>query len=132
MRGVALKFQTELITEECCNCHMLFGMTREFYDQRHEKKGTEFFCPRGHSQHYTGESDAQRYKRMLDEANRKNTDLAERVMGANIAKGKAEAKAKRLLKRVRAGVCPHCQRTFVQLARHIECKHPEKAAEKKS
>jgi RNase P subunit RPR2 len=126
MRGLALKFQTELITEECCNCHMLFGMTKEFYDERKEKKGTEFFCPKGHSQHYTGESDAQRYKRMLEEANKKNTDLAGRVHGAETARGIAEKKAKRLLKRIRAGVCPHCQRTFSQLARHIESKHPER------
>ena len=127
MRGVALQFQTSLVTEECCNCHILFAMPQDFQEQmRGEHRGKNFYCPRGHEQHYAGESDVKRYKRMLDEANRKNTDLAGRIHGLETAKGIAEKKAKRLLLRVHAGVCPHCQRTFSQLARHIETKHKGK------
>lgn len=125
--GLALKFQAELVTEECCNCHTLFAMSKDLRDRLlGEDRGKYFYCPQGHSQHYTGESEAQKLKRQLADANQRNSDLASRVMSANVAKGKAEAKAKRLLKRVRAGVCPHCNRTFTQLARHIECKHPDK------
>ena len=32
----------------------------------------------------------------------------------------------RKLKRVDKGVCPHCKRTFRNLARHMDCKHKEK------
>lgn len=30
---------------------------------------------------------------------------------------------KRMETRVAAGVCPHCNRTFKQLAAHMKCKH---------
>ena len=35
-------------------------------------------------------------------------------------------KLERKLKRVDKGVCPHCNRTFRNLARHMDCKHKEK------
>jgi|GEM_PF-2697621 len=39
----------------------------------------------------------------------------------------AETKARRAERRIHAGVCPHCNRTFVQLARHMKTKHQDAA-----
>lgn len=68
-----------------------------------------------------GEIDKER-ERLAEERERHRTTLA-RLNEANIEKAALERK----LKRVNRGVCPHCTRTFANVARHIKCKHPESA-----
>lgn len=41
----------EMITEQCCNCGILFAMTSYFVSER-RKDEKWFYCPNGHSQHY--------------------------------------------------------------------------------
>ena len=88
-----------------------------------------FYCPNGHPQRYI-ETTAQKLQKQLDAEKRKR-EQAERdaewaraqERGARVAEGKAKAALKRTVTRVNAGVCPHCHRTFQQLARHMQCKH---------
>lgn len=44
-------------------------------------------------------------------------------MAARLAEAAREAE--RLRRRTAAGVCPCCNRSFVQLARHMKTKHPD-------
>lgn len=101
---------------------------------RRLKDRRDFWCPNGHSQHYTGKSDEAKRIEELERAlaaeksradrERSNREWAEsRAKGANIAAGKAKAAARRLTHRVECGVCPHCRRTFKQLAAHMRAKH---------
>lgn len=122
MRGQVLKLYNpvELTVEECCNCGVIFGMTTEFRDRRIEDhKG--FYCPSGHPQSYFGESKAEKNARLLKEEQARHQRTLERENAERAAKEKAEKK----LKRVTVGVCPCCNRTFQQLARHMADKHPE-------
>lgn len=57
----------EFITEECCECHMAFAMTRDYKIQR-LKDHKYFYCPKGHQQYYTGKSDEQKLRDKLDSA----------------------------------------------------------------
>lgn len=77
--------------------------------------GEWFYCPNGHRQHYT-QSESDRLRGLLDEANRSKTQLA-----ANYAALQREHN--RVTKRVSAGVCPCCNRTFQNLARHMASRH---------
>lgn len=45
--------QNEILLETCCNsnCGIVFGMT-EGLKQARLKDGADFYCPRGHAQHY--------------------------------------------------------------------------------
>lgn len=93
--------------------------------------GKTFYCPNGHSQSYT-ETESSKLKRLLES---ERVKLAQAVRDKEWAQAEArtartqETKAKNKLKkvvtRVNAGVCPHCNRTFQQLARHMQSKHPE-------
>jgi|HubBroStandDraft_2_1064218.scaffolds.fasta_scaffold21822_5 hypothetical protein len=93
--------------------------------------GKSFWCPNGHSQHYL-KTTSQRLREELA-AEKARREQAERdVEWQRAEKRKAEDAAvraksalKRVEKRVNAGVCPHCNRTFQQLARHMQCKHAE-------
>jgi hypothetical protein len=105
-------------TETCFQCGCVFGMSSEFRRHRLDKHDT-FYCPAGHSQHYIGKSEAQKLREELDaERDRKLSALAR----ANEAEAR-EAKVLRKLKRVSRGVCPECNRSFDNLARHMACKH---------
>lgn len=53
--------------EECCNCHVPFAMTTALRVALLESRAT-FYCPNGHGQHFTGESDSQKLSRARLEA----------------------------------------------------------------
>ena len=128
-RGSTLSVETitEFYIETCFSCGCEFAMTMDFYKNRQRMKDT-FYCPAGHSQHYTGKSDIQL---------RREAEARERAALDQLQAAEAETKrVKRELKqtqaeqnrqaqRSRGGVCPCCDRSFVQLARHMKTKHPE-------
>lgn len=91
-----------------------------------EQTGEGFWCPFGHNRAYL-DPENRRLQRQLTEAQ----EVANRSRQGEIVALKmldAERKAtKRLLRRVNAGVCIHCHRTFKQLARHMASKHQEAA-----
>jgi len=46
---------------ECCNCHVLFWITKEHDLKLQENKKT-FYCPSGHAQSYSGKTSAELLK----------------------------------------------------------------------
>lgn len=125
-----------MVHEVCCNCSVAFCMTTTLRNERLEDRKL-FYCPNGHAQHYTGKSqDQQRIEALELEVRNKELALTsartsrewaeKRAKGANIAAGMARGALRRTIARVHAGVCPHCNRTFRQLARHMTSKHSEK------
>jgi hypothetical protein len=120
MRGSTLTIQqaVDFHVEECCNCGVVFAMTEQFYSKRYENKGTSFYCPNGHGQHYVGQTD----KQLLVEAERRAAQTIQAERDQRLA---AERELKRIRDRARGGVCPCCNRSFVQLNRHIKTKHPD-------
>ena len=114
--GYAIPNQITLETVTCCNCSVVFAMP-DYMIKRLQERGGSFYCPNGHSQYYT-KSEVQRLREKLDEQTRAATQMAERAKAA-------EQKMKRMGKRVSVGVCPCCNRTFQQLARHMKAKHPK-------
>jgi hypothetical protein len=131
MRGVELNITVELVTETCCNCGMLFAMSADFQQRRREYRGW-FYCPSGHAQYYTGKTVAEkaqeqaaRYKRLWDEATREAADERQRRGDVERQLRATKAAHTRTKKRVANGVCPCCNRTFQNLARHMAGKHPD-------
>ena len=121
--------------ETCCECGAAFCMDNDLYLLR-QKDHRMFYCPNGHAQHYIGETASEKRVKELERAlmaEQQRVRQAQEAQkwaetsarGARQMRGKAEAARKRLEHRVACGVCPHCQRTFQQLARHMRTKHPE-------
>lgn len=134
MRGHTITETTTLVTEECCTCGVLFAITKDLYDrcQRESGVGTgrAFYCPNGHQQWYVGKSDEQKLREAQAELRAERDNAAfwkseEAKRKRELAKAKREATA--LKKRTAAGVCPCCNRSFVQLARHMKGQHPDYA-----
>lgn len=122
------------INIRCCQCSELFGMTPETYKTA-KARGEEFtfYCPHGHGQVLTkGETEAEKLRRevnrlkqnaaYLEDARRRATDEASLERRRAAA---ARGQVTKLKKRAAAGVCPCCNRTFHDLARHMAGQHPE-------
>ena len=124
-------FQEALEVEECCNCHMAFAMTTQFVRAR-RKDHNSFYCPAGHSQHYYGKSEETKLRnRLADTQEEVNRERGMRVDAEHKTKTVAHQRnafkghLKRTKRRIFSGVCPCCNRTFKQLARHMAGQHPE-------
>lgn len=117
----------------CCHkgCGVHFGMTSDFVDRR-KQDHEEWYCPNGHNQYFPSKSREELLKqeivqknealeymqRAKDALHNKVTTLTHSVRAQKAAKTK-------ILNRVKNGVCPCCNRTFVDLQRHFKTKHPD-------
>jgi hypothetical protein len=95
------------------------------------KNGTTFYCPYGHQSWY-GEGSIAKLTEQLDAAQqalvreRQHTAaaLAREKMALHRERAQKAAKTK-LKNRIKHGVCPCCTRTFQDLAKHMQTKHPD-------
>ncbi len=123
MAVLALQRIVNFETTKCCSCGVEFALT-EYFEKERRKDHALFYCPNGHSQYFASETDAERFKRERDAANKAKAEATEKMWAAQAAQRKAEEKARKLAKRASAGVCPCCNRTVSQMARHMKTKHP--------
>lgn len=119
----------EMVTEECCACGVLFGMTKELNRRRMEDH-KNFYCPMGHSQHYTGKTEAQKLKEELARKQQQLDSAQCRAAAAERRRENDRRKYDRMRDRVKNGVCPCCNRSFPALASHMRTQHPDFATEK--
>jgi len=124
----------ELLEKTCPVCGIIYGLERAFYEYRSngsasvENRG--WHCPNGHSLIVT-KSKADKLQEQLDRE-RRLRQSAEQNVAYYADEAKREQRrangykghATRMTKRAKAGVCPCCNRTFQQLARHMATKHP--------
>jgi len=115
----------------CYRCKEQFGLLDEVEAQL-RRSGASFHCPWGHSQVFTlGETEEEKLRRERDRLKQQAARLHQRIIEerdradherhrANGYKGHAT----RISRRVKAGVCICCNRTFQDLARHMSTKHP--------
>lgn len=129
-QGSVIHTNETLVVEQCCNCSCWFAMPKDFRDRCLDVGGT-FYCPHGHPQSFTTprnkalkdqverlEKDYQRAKDYIQEKNNQIQQLGYSVRALKAAKTK-------IINRVKNGVCPCCNRTFIDLQKHFKSKHPE-------
>lgn len=118
----------------CYECGLLFGIESEYNRKLVSlKTQTWFTCPAGHKQHYVGESDSMKVARLDREKQEEINKVRRLESDAKILRDeafKANEKTKRLRTaikkkslRIKNGVCPHCDRSFENLQRHMTTKH---------
>lgn len=113
----ALQAGAEFKEMNCGECGITFFVPHNFYNERKKDHSIEWFCPNGHGRVFSGETEAEKFKRLYEDEKRIRASEAS-------ARFKAEKNMRKLQKRIRNGVCPQCHRSFVNLKRHIACKHP--------
>lgn len=116
---------------ECANCGMPFGITESFQHRRMDDH-QGFMCPNGHSNVYNGKTEAEKLKEQLDRSTDREKSLSsvierqrETLKDKDYVIRATRAAKTRLKNRIAAGVCPCCNRTFENLAKHMAGKHPD-------
>lgn len=117
-----------LVVVTCPTCFIKHAIPRELNEAAQEwsdnGKGDRYWricCPLGHSWSYDGDSIKDRNAQLVAQLDQTKAELRAQKAAATRAK-----------KRAANGVCPCCNRTFKQLARHMVGQHPEYVAEAKS
>ena len=119
---------------ECPTCGVRFAIPHNLLASLRNSKAM-FYCPNGHPQSFRqsrtealeAELKAERERREraedLARRRREEADVLRRTKQQTLGKLRA------LKGRVKNGVCPCCNRSFAQLAKHIATKHPDYAKE---
>ena len=109
---------------DCCTCGIAFTMPEWFYKRCKERSDQWFYCPQGHEQHYS-KSELTKLREQLERAQTREKHLQDQREAAERHASAMKGQVTRLKNHAKAGVCPCCNRSFVQLERHMKSKHPD-------
>lgn len=114
----------------CISCGVPIAMPSEMFDRRVKDQRT-FYCPNGHSQHFTGKTEAQKLRDRLRVAESNVTFYRDQLEASERSKRAIRGHLTRIKRRIANGVCPCCNRSFKDVQRHMDSQHPEFVAEVK-
>lgn len=126
---------SEFEPQDCITCFVKFLVPKGFTARRRQDKAS-FYCPNGHSMSYT-QSEADRLKAQLQKEQQALAKANAAVEREQKWRQEAYEEARtlerrlaaqrgvttRIKNRVHNGVCPCCNRAFVNLQRHMATKH---------
>lgn len=123
-----MKIQTEVgfVTIECGSCGVTFALTDK-YDRARRDDHKTFYCPNGCGRAYLSKNKAEK---LQDELSAERARLDQARADAEFQKKRAagiQGELTKTKKRVAGGACPCCNRTFVNLGRHMAGQHPSYA-----
>lgn len=123
----------EMETLICCVCSVPFALDAQWLRVLKSGEGA-FYCPNGHYLSYKKHA-----TRLQDQVDQLKQELAQRIAAQDQAEaGAMEARrqlaaerreAQRVQRRIANGVCPCCNRHFVNVARHMKGQHPDYVGE---
>jgi len=124
-----LTYSGQLVATTCwCGIH--YAVPEEFLGmiKRQHRDGraqTKIYCPLGHTWEFSGKGEAELLQERLERERARSARLAAERDQIQASLSATKGQVTKLKKRVAAGVCPCCGRTFQQLSRHMANKHPE-------
>jgi hypothetical protein len=124
--------QVTLYVSDCAECGVVFGIPSTL-ERRRRDDGGAFYCPNGHNLVFT-ESEVDKARKRAEQAEREaqwartsRDSWRDQAQAAERRRAAVKGQLTKVKKRVAAGVCPGCNRTFQDLARHMAGKHPDYA-----
>ena len=118
----------ELFFDTCPTCKAGHAFPMSLYYSAKANSKISIVCPHGHEWHYKSQRqideeaevrrERDRLKQMLAQ---KDDEIGQAVRQVRAARGQVT----RLRNRAKAGMCPCCNRHFVNLERHMASKHSE-------
>ena len=128
MSAATLTYTGELVIEQCW-CGIMHAVPRSLVDEqlRQHNSGVKqrgIYCPLGHTWVFSGRSEAARLREQLNTERDSNRWWRDRASAAERRVAAQKGQATKLRKRLAAGICPCCKRSFVDLARHMAGRHP--------
>lgn len=123
----------DFIQMTCGRCQVIFYLPNDLYRSACRDENISFYCPHGHQRHFpSGETNEAKLRRERDRLKQEQAQLNDEIRRQRELRDAAERSAAaykgqttRLKNRVKAGLCPCCNRHFDNLQRHIATKHPD-------
>lgn len=116
-----------LVLEECCNCGISFAMPSDFRSQCLRDHSKSFYCPSGHGQVFSGETEAQKLRRQLNYTRDSETWYKDQLGAAERSKAAIKGHLTRARNKIAVGNCPvpDCGQHFSNVREHMNHKHPD-------
>lgn len=116
----------------CWKCDTQYFLPRALHDAARASSKISLFCPYGHSAHFPDGATKADIQRQRAERAEQQVEYqcqmrlaAERETAAALRSAAAQkGQVTRLKNRASKGVCPCCNRSFTNLRRHMNSKHP--------
>lgn len=111
---------------QCGTCAVWHTIPEIKYDSC-KREGGFWTCPNGHSRGWDRGTQEVERERIRQERDRLKQDAARMADEIAAERKRAEEAEKKLLqtkRRANAGVCQCCNRTFLNVQRHMKSKHP--------
>ena len=129
MTLAAVELTVNLTRVSCGECGGVYAINSRYHEQKREQGGF-WNCPYCRCGWGFGESDNDRLKKQLKNTQKQLEWAQQDVKNAeNRERGQKAAKT-RIKNRIAKGVCPCCNRSFANLQKHMQTKHPDYANEK--
>ena len=117
-----------------CWCGIAHAIPEELYGfvERQHRDGRpqkNIYCPLGHTWAFAGEGEAARLQRELTDSRRRHAATRDLLDAEERSHSATKGHLTRTKRRIAKGVCPCCHRSFVNVARHMNAKHPEYGTE---
>jgi hypothetical protein len=110
------------LEQTTCWCGTPFALPKRLLESARNAKHT-IYCPHGHTVVWK-ETEEDRLRRERDRLKQREAMLMDENAAVLARAQKAEAAKRKLEKRAAGGVCPCCNRTFLNMQRHMKSKHP--------
>lgn len=107
---------------DCANCGVIFGLPAHLAEAR-RRIGGSCYCPNGHYLSWKS-TELDRLQREVNAARVAVAAARDQLGAAERSNAALRGVITKERKRVGNGVCPCCNRTFANLARHMDGVHP--------
>lgn len=135
MNNLTVNATETLETMQCGTCGLWYAAP-DWWWKEQQKNGGDIHCPRGCRRTY-GPLKKRREDKLQERLDAAGVQLAESRSRERTARASAASADRRtsaqkgvvtkIRKRIAGGACPCCNRSFVDLGRHMKSKHPDYA-----
>lgn len=123
--AASVTFTVEFDLISCGECGIHFAVPKKWLaDKRSDH--TDWHCPNGHVRLFRDKSQLEIANEERLKAQADANEARHLVAVAEKKSSEAVAELERIKTRVHRGVCPCCNRSFVNLQRHMVTKHPDR------
>jgi len=113
------------IVNQCGTCAVWHTIPEVMYNT-FRAEGGFWSCPNGHQRGWSKGTDEIERENIRNERDRLKQDaarMADEIAAQQRRAEEAERKVLQIKRRAAAGVCPCCNRTFLNIQRHMKSKH---------
>lgn len=117
---------------EVCWCGITHAVPKQMVDRMRRQRDngetqTAAYCPLGHTWILPGESKVEIERRRAENLRAQLTHTRDQLQAEKRSHSATRGQLTKTKKRAAASVCPvdGCQRSFVQMERHLRSQHPE-------